>query len=246
MKNNILNNIVKNNLKICIYTFIIGAIPTYACIYYLLNSGFEKWFLVLLFGAMGSVMIFIFFKSIIVVIDPTKSDIFKKYGGIEEVEKIMNEIENTIEYEDNQIIVAKNYVADKKDFEKIIAYKDVLRVHKLVNKRNFVDVSYSVVITDKYNLNLNYTYPVKEEKKVNDLILLIGSKCNNAKIGYTKEVEEHIKKYKQKLPQNDIVKKETKENKEIKMELYACPDCNEKIEIGDKFCKNCGCKIDWT
>lgn len=26
---------------------------------------------------------------------------------------------------------------------------------------------------------------------------------------------------------------------------YKCPDCENKIEYGDKFCKNCSCKLDW-
>ena len=115
-------------------------------------------------------MIWLFCKSFILVINPAKSNLFKKYGSVEELEKIMEEIENTIEYEDNQIIVSKDYVADKKDFEKILAYKDILRVHKLVHKTNFVVDRYDVVLTDKYNFELSYSYPVKDEKKVDNLI----------------------------------------------------------------------------
>lgn len=190
-------------------------------------------------------MSWLFCKSLILVIDPKKSNIFKKYGSIEKLENIMKEIESTIEYEDNQIIISKNYVADKKDFEKILAYKDILRVHKLVHKTNFVVDRYDVVITDKYNFEISYSYPVKDEKKVDSLILLIGSKCDNAKLGYTKESKEHIEMNKEELPRNDSV--EIKENiVEKSIESYACPDCKEKIEKGDKFCKNCGCKIDWS
>lgn len=187
-------------------------------------------------------MSWLFYKSLILVINPKKSDIFKKYGSIEKLENIMKEIESTIEYEDNQIIISKNYVADKKDFEKILAYKDILRVHKLVHKTNFAVDRYDVVITDKYNFEISYSYPVKDEKKVDNLILLIGSKCDNAKLGYTKEAEEHIKNNKVELPDIQIQKKD----KKITEEAYACPDCKEKIEKGDKFCKNCGCKIDWS
>lgn len=187
-------------------------------------------------------MVWLFCKSFILVIDPSKSNIFKKYGSVEKLEQIMEEIENTIEYEDKQIIVSKNYVADKKDFEKILAYKDILRVHKLVHKTNFVIDRYDVVITDKYNYEMSYSYSVQDEKKVDSLILLIGSKCDNAKLGYTKEAKEHIEKNKEELPK-DIVKEDVKEKN---IEEYACPDCNNKIENGDKFCKNCGCKIDWT
>ena len=26
---------------------------------------------------------------------------------------------------------------------------------------------------------------------------------------------------------------------------YKCPDCDNLVEFGDKFCKNCSCKLDW-
>jgi len=243
MKYNILKNIRKNNLKTSIYAFIFGAGPTAGSIYYLFNDGLEAWFPILLFGGIGGLMIWLFIKSFNLVINPEKSDIFKKYGSLEKLEKIMEEIENSIEFEDKQIIVSKNYVADKKDFEKITAYKDILRVHKTVHKTNFVVDGYYVTITDKYNQETNYPYRVGEEEKVDKLILLIGSKCENAKLGYTKEAEEHIKKYKQDLSEKII---ENKTEEEEAIEEYACPDCNEQIESGDKFCKNCGCKIDWT
>lgn len=247
MKYNILSNIRKNNLKTSIYAFIFGAGPTAGCIYYLFNDGLEAWFPILLFGGIGGLMIWFFIKSFNLVISPEKSDIFKKYGSLEKLEEIMEEIENSIEFEDKQIIVSKNYVADKKDFEKITAYKDILRVHKTVHKTNFVVDGYYVTITDKYNHETSYPYRVGEEATVDKLILLIGSKCENAKLGYTKEAEEHIKKNKQELPK-DIIKEEVKKESTVEKnkEEYACPDCNNKIEVGDKFCKNCGCKIDWS
>lgn len=242
MNYNILQNIRKTNLKSAIYCFILGIIPIIGFFYYLINDGLEAWFPIILFGGMGGIMMWLFWKSFILVIEPSKSNVFKKYGSIEKLESIMEEIENTTEYEDNQIIVAKNYVADKKDFEKILAYKDILRVHKLVHKTNFVIDRYDLVITDKYNFELSYSYAVKDEKKVDNLILLIGSKCNNAKLGYTQEAKEHIKKYKEELPEN-VIEEKTQVND---IELYACPDCQNEIEAGDKFCKNCGCKIDWS
>lgn len=244
MKYNILKNIRKNNLKTSIYAFIFGVGPIVGSIYYLLNDGLDAWFPILLFGGIGGLMVWIFIKSFDLVINPSKSDIFKKYGSIEKLESIMEEIEHSIEFEDKQIIVAKNYVADKKDFEKIIAYKDILRVHKRVHKTNFVVDGYYVVITDKYNYEMSYPYRREEEEKVDKLILLIGSKCDNAKLGYTKEAEEHINKNKEKLPEN-IIEDKLEEKKDA-IKVYACPDCNEKIEKGDKFCKNCGCKMDWS
>ena len=42
------------------------------------------------------------------------------------------------------------------------------------------------------------------------------------------------------LPKEEILKSNDENNAE-----YLCPDCKEKIEFEDKFCKNCGCKINW-
>ena len=235
MRYDIYSNIRKNNLKTSILFFIFAAFSLWMTIMFYINDGSESWFLILFFGSIGCFMSWLFYKCFILVIDPSKSDIFKKYGTVEELEKIIEEIENTIEYEDKKIIIAENYVADKKDFEKILAYKDILRVHKLVHKTNFVIDRYDLVITDKYNFQTSYSYEVKEEHKVDELIILIGSKCSNAKLGYTREAESHIKKYKEDLP-NAVSKNEEK---------YACPDCNEMISKNEKYCKNCGCKIDW-
>ena len=233
MDYNILNNIRKNNLKTCIVAFLFGILPVCATVHFFLSSEDGTWFMVLIFGALSALMIWLFTTSLELVINPRNSNIFKKYGSLEKLESIMKEIEDTIEFEDRQMFVAKNYVADKKDFERIIAYNDILRVHKQVHKTNFVIDRYSVVITDKYNYTIAYSYPVGEEQKVDRLIFLIGSKCNNAKLGYTKEAEEHIKMNREELPKEII-----HEEKEEQKYMYACPDCNDKIEKGDKFCKN--------
>lgn len=241
MKHNILNNIRKNNLKLSIFLFLLGIFPVWGFFYYLINDGLEAWFPIVLFGIFGGNFIWLFSKCFLLVIDPSKSNIFRKYGSVERLEEIMDEIEQTIEYEDKQIIVSKNYVADKKDFEKILAYKDILRVHKLVHKTNFVVDSYSVVITDKYNFEISYAYPVKQEETVDKIIALVGSKCENAKLGYTKEAAEYVKDNIEDLPKVNQIKNEQKEDTK-----YACPDCKNIIAYGDKFCKNCGCKINWN
>ena len=48
---------------------------------------------------------------------------------------IIEEINNTIEYKDDKLIIAKNYIADSNDYQRIIDCKDVLRVHKLVREK---------------------------------------------------------------------------------------------------------------
>ena len=246
MKDNIIKNIRKNNIMAFFVFLLIGGFCDVMFFMYLYNMEMDgSWFMLIFFGFMGVVLSYVCVKSLLVVIDPYKSDIFKKYGTSEELEKILQEIENTIEYQDDKIIVAQNYVADKNDYERILAYKDILRVHKLVHKTNFVIDGYSVVITDKYNQEVRYSYSAKEEEKVNGLLVMIGSKCDNAKFGYTKEAEQYVKENKVELPPEPVqVSKNEVSN--IKQVNYACPDCRNNIEVGDKFCKNCGCKIDWN
>jgi len=240
MKHNITRNIRITNLKSAILCFILGFGPNLGFYFAVTEDSSDRLIMLVVFGLLALLMDYLFIKCMILVINPYKSNIFNKYGSVERLEEIMDEIEETIEYEDKQIIVSKNYVADKKDFEKILAYKDILRVHKLVHKTNFVVDSYSVIITDKYNFEISYVYPVKQEETVDKLIALIGSKCDNAKLGYTKEAAEYVRDNIEVLPKANQIKKDRKEDTK-----YACPDCKSVIAYGDKFCKNCGCKINW-
>lgn len=244
MEKNVLRNIRINNLKSAIIFFLLGLLPNFGCIALSFEDFKENLVMILFFGLMAIFIDWILIKSIVLIINPLKSDIFRKYGSVEEIKKILNEIENNKEYEDNQLIISKNYVADKKDIERIVAYSDILRVHKLVHKTNFVIDRYELVITDKYNSTINYSYPVKDEKTVDNLILLISTKCSNAKIGYSKENARYVKENTEKEypfeePENEL----EKNNNNSK--IYACPECKHEIEYGNKFCKECGCKIDW-
>ena len=244
MKKDIIKNIRNNNIKAfipqCLSALVLDAMSIYA----LFTDSIEKtWFIFLILGGIGGLMTYFSIKTLILICDPYKSDIFKKYGSVNELEKILDDIENNIEYEDEKIVVSKEYVTDKNDFEKLLAYKDILRVHKLVHKTNFVVDRYDLVITDKYNQEISYSYAPKDEQKVDNLLLYIGSKCDNAKLGYTNEAQKHINDNKVELPKSP--EQEAKEKYEIN-KSYVCPECKEKIEEGDRFCKNCGCKIDWT
>lgn len=236
--NKVINNVRKNEIKIALGTLIPALIFTGIMIA-ILSSGEdigELIFPLLIVGVFAVLFDYVLIKCIIVIIDPLKSDLFKKYGSPEEIANILNEIENTKEYEDRNLIISKRYISDKKDYSKIVACDDVLGVHKLVHKTNFVVDYFQIVITDKYGFEITYSYPVKEQEKCDKLLMIIANKCKNAKAGYTKQEQDHIKANKQELP--DDIKQKVEDE-------YICPDCNKKILYGDKFCKECGCKLNW-
>lgn len=235
----VIKNVRKNNLKVAIGGSLIALIPNLviiAQIYNLITEGFDGSLLFLI----GIVALFTvpmdigIYRTWKVVFNPYSSDIFKKYGSPEKLTKIVKEIEETIEYEDKFLRISKNYISDAKDYEKIVACDDVLGIHKLVHKTNYVVDYYQIVLTDKYGHETSYTYKVKEEEKVNELLLYIAKKCKNAEVGYTAKEQAHIKNNKVDLPTNSFEKDE-----------YICPDCGCDIQYGDKFCKECGCKMNW-
>lgn len=238
MQKKILKNIRFTSIKTLIIVLIFGIFPNYGFFYALTGgAGKDTILLLLLFAVIAVSLDYVALKYLYYIYNPLCSDVFKKYGSIDEVAKIFEEIENTKEYEDKNIVIARNYIFDKKDFDKLVACKDILSVHKLVHKTNYVTNGYSVVVTDKYGHESRYLYGVKDEKKVDNLILTIGMKSENSTLGYTKEARNHIKQNKVDLPKNEY--KNKKDN------IYKCPNCNEIIAYGDKFCKNCSCKLDW-
>lgn len=241
----VIKNVRKNNLKSAILGTLFATIPNGILImffYGMITDGFdgEMFFIMLIVGLFTIPMDIGLYRTWKVAINPNSSDIFKKYGSPDKLNKILKEIEQTIEYEDKYLIISKNYISDKKDYEKIMACDDILGVHKLVHKTNFVVDYYQIVITDKYGQEASYTYKVKEEEKVNQLLMIIGKKCKNAELGYTQREQEHIKNNKVELPSNEILEEDSPEDDE-----YECPDCGNIIYYGDKFCKECGCKMNW-
>lgn len=236
--NKVIKNVRINEIKIALVMLIPALIFTGIVISILVSGEDidELIFMLLLFGVFAVLFDYALIKSILIIIDPLKSDLFKKYGPPEKILDILDEIENTKEYEDKHLVISKNYISDKKDYSKIVACDDVLGVHKLVHKTNYVIDYYQIVIIDKYGLEIKYSYSVKNQDMCDKLLMVIAYKCKNAKVGYTKQEQDYIKANRQKLPTNT--------NQKIQYE-YKCPDCNKKILYGDNFCKECGCKLNW-
>ena len=121
---------------------------------------------------------FLFIRSCILTIKPHKHTVFKKYGTVEKLTQILKEIEDNVEYEDKQIIISKNYIADKKNLGKIIEYKDIKDVYKEKRYYRGVHAAYWLTIKDIYYIETRYFYMIKDEDIVNQLVKMIKSKCN--------------------------------------------------------------------
>lgn len=200
-----MNELIKNIRKNHIIDTLKGLIPTIllngltvGMLYGAFYDRFEGTFLFL--GAVSALFsitcLVTFIKNLTLAINPFKSDVFKKYGDPEKVASIYREIESTTEYEDHTMVISRNYICHKSRAEMLVACNDVLAVHKLVHKTNFVVDYYQIVITDKYGETLHFTYKKNEESLVDTLLVRIKGKCRNAEIGYNQDEFDHIRKNK--------------------------------------------------
>ena len=53
-------------------------------------------------------------KLLITIINPLKDPVFRKYGSPKKVKEILNELNSNIVYEDDNIIMSKKYIVEKK------------------------------------------------------------------------------------------------------------------------------------
>lgn len=232
---NVINNIRKTNLtKLISAGFTALILNGMCCIFLCLifSDGFDSEFAILLvisllFAIPCNVIVYNAYK---LVVNPFDSDILKKYGSVEKINAILEEIDNTKEYADDVIVISKKYISDPNVIEKIIACKDVLQIYKIVHKTNFIIDYYQIQLVDKYGEEIGYRF--YDLEKVNKILGILANKCVNACIGYTNDAQEYVNQNKIKLP------------KDVGYD-YVCPNCSNDIEYGDKFCKECGYQMNW-
>ena len=179
MEDKILNSIKKSRLKESV-SILISMILTLLFIILLsvgLISSSVKGFYFVVALVMLFVVTIVFFlllrnylNVIKIAINPLKASVFKKYGDINSIIKIIDEINNTIEYEDNIIVIAKEYIYHKNDYSTILAKKDIKHIHKTLYRVNWMKRAYEVSIVDKYNDVFHYKYHYTKESTV-DLII---------------------------------------------------------------------------
>lgn len=167
-------------------------------------------------------------KGLIIFVDPTKDPVFKKYGSPAKVASIIDNIEKHKIYENKNIILSDKYYFNKHDYSDLVAFDDILGVHKLVHKRNFYIDYYAVQIIDKYGFEHSITFRPKEENECNKLLEIFADRCLFAEIGYTDKEREHIKNNTEKLPDS------YNENDDI-----LCDSCGSIILDEDTICPKC-------
>lgn len=118
-----------------------------------------------------------------VIVDPKQSRIIKKYKN---VDKIIEKIYEKIEYQDNRIIISKDYILGLKDIEDLIKCDDVVHIIKILYKFNNTKTNYQIKLVDKDNNSFIFKYPIGKEKDVDNLILFLHDKCKNSKIDIKK------------------------------------------------------------
>ena len=137
------------------------------------------------FTVLTVVIIFCVRGSILMVLMPEESLLFKRFGGVHEVQRILFEMNYDTIYSDHAIVMSNHYCYPTKDIEGLVAYNDILMIHKLVHKTNFVIDSYNVVITNNYGQQFTCQYSRNEEDKCNTVMLIIAQRSPNAVIGYS-------------------------------------------------------------
>ena len=241
---------------------IVGFIFTFCCLEFWSSSLQEGLTFGSILGCTFFSLVALFFDinaigNLTIVINPLKSDIFKKYGSEKDIQSIVNEIKNNIEYQDKRIIISKSFILPIEDVEGLRACKDILGVHMLVHKTNFVTDSYSIVLTDKFNNESQIKYYTNEKEAIDKALLILASKCKNAKLGYNSETFKYVRENMQDLntydphsekpiKSQDIFQKTQNQqifSRETNSKIKYCTECGCKIETSWKFCHECGTQL---
>lgn len=121
---------------------------------------------------------------------PTKSDICKICSSINDA---LDEIEATALYDDKRLIVSQRFIVSKKDCRDLFLLDDILGIYVRVHKTNFVIDKYTIVIADKFDRSANFDYSPKQKEIMEQVLLILTSKCKHAKVGYSQETLDYIK-----------------------------------------------------
>ena len=224
----IIKNIKRKEIGTAILFFLIS-LPFNIGFFVMLNQPDSSMAWVALIFAIGFDWMTI--SSIKSAMNPLEDDVFKKYGSPKKVKEMLNDLNKNKIYEDKNIIMSKKYITNKNSFSDLIAFDDVLGVHKLKTTKMGMPYYYGVILTDKYGQEHRYTYNVLDQKECDKLLEMTASLCKYAEKGYTKEQRKYIKENTEKLP---------KEYKEEPEEEYTCDNCGAYVKEDDKICPSCG------
>lgn len=232
-ENDVVKNVRATAIKGFIVMLIVALVPNIGFFVYLTDPDDKS--LAWLFLIFAGLFDWLLIKTLITIINPLKDPVFRKYGSPKKIKEILNELNSNIVYEDENIIMSNKYITEKKDFSGLIAFEDVLGIHKLQHKKNGFTNYYGVILTDKYGYEHRYTYQVQNENKCDELIMITANLCPNAVVGYTKQQKQHIKENKVEL--NELPIDSDAEEKET----FTCDNCGAEVDEDAEQCPKCGC-----
>ena len=123
----------------------------------------------------GYVIMYIRLK---LVFSPMKSTVFIKFGGIDRISQILEEIKNTKIYDDKYITISDNYILHKDNVETLTRCDDVLGLFCMEINGN----EYTLRIFDKFGEIMLYNYGHDEYEEYSESVRVLISKCKNAKV----------------------------------------------------------------
>ena len=147
--------------------------------------GFIPFIICILFAPL---LIWLSYRSAILAINPLKCSVFKKYGSLEQVHRLVQEIEQSKEFDDGNIIISQDYILDPKDVEGLFLCDEVIEVHKVLSAYRCVVDDYYIEITDKSGSSHRFNYKIGEEVRLDFAIDFLQIKCLCATFGPPKTV----------------------------------------------------------
>lgn len=201
MKENIEENLKKNYFKDA-FKSLIGSIIFFSTCYIPLKGIFTEelsigqfiftFMIIIIFFILGILTFRSFLSSISNAINLKNSSLYEIFGDSQKIDNIINEMKQNHEYEDNNIIISKEYLLDKKDYRQLVKFDDILGIYESIHKTNNIPDRFSIVIETKYGETFQYNYKKGYHELVEKLIAIISSRSKNAKVGFTKETIDYI------------------------------------------------------
>jgi hypothetical protein len=261
----VLKNIRKYAIRDTVISLIGILIFFFMCIFSLFEVFYNDVIFLLLFcfSCFCAVCAIIKFRKVVpVAFNPLKSDVFKKYGNAENVEKVYNEVFSTKEYSDYIIYISKNYMCGYSRWDNLIRFDNIAEIRKdIVRNKFFVTVGYDIVVIDKYGDVFSFRYESGQEAQCDYALNYLsykwksaGVRCNQAMPSYS-NLNNNIQNtslsntpitLQQPINQsqtfNSTKPTVTQPNSIIGKNNF-CTRCGAKLIDGSKFCRKCGTVI---
>jgi len=166
-------------------------------IYVLLNESVRKDVcgLLIILSFFSLYVLYKMYDVVFILFDIEKHKLFKKFGCVNNVERIVLEAMNNFLYEDERIWITKNYLIFRNDYTKIVNLQKVLAIYGYVHSINITTTGKGIVLIDEYGEEFLIYYPyipfytVKKLQRLFDILLPL---CPKAHVGYSPKTLRYI------------------------------------------------------